>query len=79
MAHAFKSARHNALRTYLREQREAAGLRQVDLGKLLKRNQSYVSNLERGQKAIDVVELIDWANACGFDPLLIVKRLTRLR
>jgi transcriptional regulator with XRE-family HTH domain len=79
MARAFSSARHDALWKFMREKREAAGLRQIDLAKRLKRNQSYVTNLERGQKAVEVIELVEWAEACGFDPIEIVKRLVRMR
>jgi hypothetical protein len=51
----------------------------VDLAKLLQRNQSYVTNLERGQKAVEVVELIEWAEAIGFDPADAVKRIAKVR
>ena len=79
MARTFSSARHQALRKYIVEKRKKSGLRQVDLAKLLRRNQSYVTNLERGQKAVEVVELIEWAEAIGFDPADAVKRIAKFR
>ena len=79
MARTFSSARHQALRKYIAEKRKKSGLRQVDLAKLLRRNQSYVTNLERGQKAVEVVELIEWAEAIGFDPADAVKRIAKFR
>jgi transcriptional regulator with XRE-family HTH domain len=79
MARTFSSARHEALRKYIVEKRKKSRLRQVDLAKLLKRNQSYVTNLERGQKAVEVVELIEWAEAIGFDPADAVKRIAKFR
>jgi transcriptional regulator with XRE-family HTH domain len=63
MARTFDSPRHNALRDFLAEQRKAAGLRQVDLAKRLKRRQDYVSYVETGQKLVEVVELMEWAEA----------------
>jgi len=79
MARTFSSARHEALRKYIVEKRKKSLLRQVDLAKLLKRNQSYVTNLERGQKAVEVVELIEWAEAIGFDPADAVRRVAKVR
>jgi transcriptional regulator with XRE-family HTH domain len=79
MARTFSSARHEALRRCMVERRKKSGLRQVNLAKLLKRNQSYVTNLERGQKVVEVVELIEWAKAIGFDPADPVRRLAKPR
>jgi transcriptional regulator with XRE-family HTH domain len=77
MARTFASPRHDALRIFLREKREAAGLRQVDLAKRLKRRQDYVSYVETGQKLVDVVELMEWAQAIGFDARDAIKRLSK--
>ncbi len=41
----------------LRSARRAAGLTQVELGELLRTDQSYISKYERGERRIDVVEL----------------------
>jgi transcriptional regulator with XRE-family HTH domain len=76
VARAFASPRHEALRTFLVKQRKAAGLRQVDLAKRLKRGQDYVSDVERGQKIVNVVELMEWADALGFDPREVMKLLS---
>ena len=75
MARTFASPRHEALRIFLIERRKAAGLRQVDLAKRLKRGQDYVSYVETGQKLVDVVELMEWADAIGFDAREAIKRL----
>ncbi len=77
MARTFASPRHDALREFLIEQRKAAKLRQVDLAKRLKRGQDYVSDVETGQKIVGVVELMEWAEAIGFDPKEAIKRLSK--
>jgi helix-turn-helix protein len=68
MSRTLDARRHEALRAFLVERRKKAGLRQVDLAKRLGRTQSYVSNIEIGQKRIALIELIEWAEAIGFDP-----------
>ena len=67
MARTFGSPKHDALRTFLVEKRKKSGLRQVDLAKRLKRGQDYVSDVETGQKVLGAVELVEWAEAIGFD------------
>jgi hypothetical protein len=68
MSRTLDARRHEALRAFLVERRKSAGLRQVDLAKRLGRTQSYVGNIEIGQKRIALIELIEWAEAIGFDP-----------
>ena len=79
MARTFDSPRHDALRVYLVAQRKKAGLRQIDLAKLLKRRQDYISYVETGQKLVEVVELMEWAEAIGFDPKDAIKALAKIR
>jgi transcriptional regulator with XRE-family HTH domain len=75
MARTFDSAKHEALRAFLIEKREKAGLRQIDLAKRMKRKQQYISYVETGQKLVEVVELMEWAEAIGFDPREAIKHL----
>lgn len=75
MARTFASPRHRALGALLAEWRKAAGLRQLDLAKRLGRGQDYVSDVETGQKILGVVELMEWAEAIGFDARDALKRL----
>lgn len=49
----------------LRELRIAAGLSQAALGSVLGRPQSYVSKIESAQRRVELVEIQDWARACG--------------
>ena len=51
------SREQEQLRLVLREARLEKGLRQEDLARLLGRRQSFVSDIEAGQRRLDVVEL----------------------
>jgi transcriptional regulator with XRE-family HTH domain len=79
MARAFSSPRHNALRAFLAAKRKARSLKQADLAELLKRGQDYVSDIETGQKVVGVVELMELAEAIGFDPLDAIRHLKKIR
>jgi len=65
---------HELLRRLV-EAREAEGLKQTELGELLGRPQSFVSNYERGQRRLDVIEFIEIAKALGLDPVAVVREL----
>jgi transcriptional regulator with XRE-family HTH domain len=74
--------RHEALRAFLVERRKSASLRQIDLAKRLGRTQSYVSNIEIGQKRIaliELIELIEWAEAIGFDPEDAIAEIAKIK
>ena len=61
------SAPYGELLRLLVNARRDAGLRQVDLAARLGKPQSFVSKLERGERRIDVVELIVVVRAIGVD------------
>jgi transcriptional regulator with XRE-family HTH domain len=67
MARTLDLRRHEALRAFLVERRKQAGLRQIDLAKRLSRSQSYITAIESGQKRVGLLELMDLAEAIGFD------------
>lgn len=60
--------KYRVLRGFLRELREGAGLTQRELGKRLKKPQSWVYNCETGNRRVDVTEFIAWVEACGEEP-----------
>jgi transcriptional regulator with XRE-family HTH domain len=75
MSRTLQSPRHEALRTFLIEKRNKAGLTQAEVAAKLGRYQSFVATIESGQRRIDVVEFLDLAAAIGFDPRAAIKRL----
>ena len=75
MSRTLQSLRHEALRSLLVEKRKKAGLTQQDVAAKLKRYQSFVATVEAGQRRIDVVEFLAFAEAIGFDPKEAIKRL----
>ena len=69
--------RHFALRDFIVEKREKAGLTQHEVSARLKRPQSFIASVETGQRRVDVVELLDLAKAIGFDPLEAMRRVSK--
>jgi transcriptional regulator with XRE-family HTH domain len=66
------SKRHKRLIELVTAERKRAEIRQVQLAKKLKRSQSWIARLESGERRLDVIELIDLAEAIGFDAPAIV-------
>ena len=75
MPPSLRSARHKRLAELLAQYREAAGLKQSDLAAKLGRHQPFVSNIEAGERKLDLVELLDLAEALGFDPRELIGAL----
>lgn len=59
----------------LRDIRTRAGLTQVELSEALERSQSYVSDVERGVRRMDLLQLRDYCKACGVRLSNFVKQL----
>lgn len=70
--------RQEKLRKRLKEARLAAGLRQIDVAASLKKPQSYVAKIERGERHVDFLEVLDLCDALGLDPATLVGELSRL-
>jgi transcriptional regulator with XRE-family HTH domain len=65
------------LRQVLVEARNAAGLTQGELAKRLGRTQTFVSNYERGERKVGVVEFILIALAVNADAQNLLARVQR--
>ncbi|MFZ5746196.1 MAG: helix-turn-helix domain-containing protein [Pseudomonadota bacterium] len=59
----------------LKAVRRGKGITQVMLSERLGRDQSYISNLERGQRRLDVIEFASIAKAIGENPASLYERL----
>ena len=56
--------------------RERAGVKQADLAARLGVPASYLSKIESGTRRLDVIELVQIAEAMGVDPAEIVRQVT---
>nr|WP_256939170.1 helix-turn-helix transcriptional regulator [Ensifer adhaerens] len=61
------------------EKREAAGLTQTELAVKLGEYQSLVARLESGQRRVDVVEFLAFADLLGFNPHDALDELIRIK
>lgn len=55
---------YRRLPAFLRQMQVEAGLTQRDLGKRIRKPQSYIYNCETPNRRVDVTEFIAWARAC---------------
>lgn len=68
---------YKILTQLVRKMRDEAKLDQADLAVLLVRPQSYVSNVERGQRRLDLLQLRDICMHCGVDLVEFVRRFEK--
>jgi transcriptional regulator with XRE-family HTH domain len=59
---------------YIRELREGAGLTQAELGEVIGLDQPAVARLEKGERAISAVQLVQLAERFGVNENTILKR-----
>ena len=64
---------YRRLRAQLVVERKQAGLSQDAVAKKLSKPQSYVAKYERGERRLDIVELIEVSTAIGFDPVRFIR------
>lgn len=57
--------------------RKKAGLTQKKLADMLKKNQSYISKYENGDRRLDVIEFMEVVNAIGVGPLEIIGEIQK--
>ena len=68
MAKAQHTSSYKRLPLFLKTLRESAGITQRDIGRSLKKPQSWVFNCESANRRVDLAEFILWCEACGIDP-----------
>jgi transcriptional regulator with XRE-family HTH domain len=71
------SEAHGVFIEVLIEAHKASGLTQVDVAERLQKPQSFVSNIERGQRRVDVLEFVAMARAVGADPAKLFAEVMR--
>jgi transcriptional regulator with XRE-family HTH domain len=71
------SPRHELLRQALVAMRQGAGLTQRQLAQKLRRENSFVSRIEGGERRVDLVEFYAICEACGVDPAKAAGRLIK--
>lgn len=57
------------------EARKAKGLNQTQLAAALKRTQTFVSNYERGERRVGMVDFVLIARELGVEPVELLRRL----
>jgi len=67
--------RKKLLLQLLRQAREDAGLRQIDVATQLGVPQSYVAKVESGERKLSFIEVLDLCKAIDLDPIALVDRL----
>ena len=65
MAQSTHNPDYQLLLTVLKAARKRAGVSQIDLAERLGNTQTFVSKCERGERRIDAVELVEFAEALG--------------
>ena len=61
------------------EIRTQAGVTQRELARRLERAHSYVSRIEKGDRRLDVPEMIQWCEVLGADPVSVMRRIVSRR
>jgi transcriptional regulator with XRE-family HTH domain len=67
---AFSDA-HKILVEQLTAARKQSGMKQEELAALVGKDQSYISNIERGQRRVDMIEFYVLARSMKADPLAL--------
>jgi transcriptional regulator with XRE-family HTH domain len=79
MSKEIRSPRHEALRKFLRLERARAELTQGQLAERLGWDRTSISDIETGAKRVTVIELIELADALGFDGAAAFRRIGKVR
>ena len=78
MTRSLFSPAYGRLREALVAARHAQRLSQADVARALGRPQTFVSKYERGERRLDLVEVIEIAQVVGLDPTALVGEIANL-
>ena len=70
-----RSERYKALRTILKDQRDALDVGQEHVGEAIGRPQTFVSDVETAVRRVDVIEFLRLAKTLELDPLEVLSRV----
>ena len=73
------SACHKTLIKLLKAERQRAGIRQAVLAKQMKKQQNWISRLEKGDRRVDVCQFLQLAELIGFDPITVLRQVDQAR
>ena len=79
MARDLNSPRYTKLREMIVASRKGAGLSQGAVAQRLGRPQSYIADIERSERRIDVIEFVALGEAIGFDCSSILRAVVAER
>lgn len=77
MAKSIHRPEYGVLLRYVRELRISSGRTQTELSTLLGRSQSFISDIERGNRRIDVLELRDICSHLGVEFIEAIAEIDR--
>ncbi len=79
MSKEIRSPRHEALRKFLKLERQKAELTQEQLAERVGWDRTTISDIETGAKRVSAIELIQLAEALGFDPKDAIGHVAKVR
>ena len=78
MSKEIRSPQHEALRKFLKLERQKAELKQAELAQRLGWDQTTISDIETGAKRVTAIELIQLGKALGFNPGTALNRIAKV-
>jgi transcriptional regulator with XRE-family HTH domain len=73
------SACHKTLINLIKTERQRAGIRQSELAKQMRKQQNWISRLEKGDRRIDVCQFLQLADLIGFDAVEALRAVDEAR
>src|SRR5262245_54855131 len=73
------SACHKTLINLIKAERQRAGIRQAVLAKQMKKQQNWISRLEKGDRRVDVCQFLQLADLIGLDAVEALRTVNAAR